>query len=377
MAHVVQVGLDATPSAGGSATALQAVRDALGGKVISFTSEARWGEIHEGDGVQHLRPGRGWLGRFFHKPPPAELARTAETLEGAGLLIVHTLYRYHAHWARKTARAHGIPYWVLVHGGLDPHVLTYRRFRKMRWLNQFGRQYLRDAQQVLFATRNEQAKAAPFLDGVQSQVLPWPVEPAQPANPAKARRRWREQLGVGEHQRMLLFLGRLQEVKRPLEILEAFRQARAPDTHLVFAGPSEGCSPDELLHLARLMNVPRVHATGPVYNWRKAGLLAAADGLVSLSAKENFNFAAAEAMAIGKPVLLSPGNDLQGELAGVPCGWLLQTTDTAEAARAIREFNSLPTDQLAALGETARQWAAHNLGPGTFKQRLQELLAQQ
>jgi hypothetical protein len=157
MTQVVQVGLDATPSAGGSATALHAVRNAIGGKAISFTGETRWGEIHEGDGVQHLRTGRSWAGRFFHKPPPAELARTDETLQGAELLIVHTLYRYHAHWAHQVAQARGIPYWVLVHGGLDPHVLSYRRFRKMRWLNHFGRQYLRDAQQVIFATRNEQA----------------------------------------------------------------------------------------------------------------------------------------------------------------------------------------------------------------------------
>ena len=72
-----------------------------------------------------------------------------------------------------------IPYWVIIHGGLDPYVLSYRRFRKMHWLNQFGRLYLRNAQQVIFATSNEQAKASPYLDGVQSRVVPWPVESLQ------------------------------------------------------------------------------------------------------------------------------------------------------------------------------------------------------
>ena len=374
MTQILQVGLDATPSAGGSAAALHAVRDAIKGDAISFTGESRWGEIHEGDGVLHLRAGRGWMGRYFHKPPAAELARADKMIAAADRLIIHTLYRYHAHWAHAQAHARGIPYWVFVHGGLDPHVLSYRRFRKMRWLHHFGQPYLRDAQQVLFATRNEQAKAAPFLDGARSQVLPWPVSPPQPANPNKARQRWREQLGIREDQRLLLVLGRLQAVKQPLDILEAFRHAHVPNTHLVFAGPDEGISRTDLLHLAQMMGVPGVHATGPVYGWRKDALLVAADGLISLSTKENFNFAAAEAMAAGRPVILSPGNDLQGELAGIDCGWMLRTTATAEASQAIHAFSTLPQERLLCMGETARAWVADQLDHDTFRQRLENIL---
>ena len=211
----------------------------------------------------------------------------------------------------------------------------------MHWLNQFGRLYLRNAQQVIFATSNEQAKASPFLDGVQSQVVPWPVECPQIPNVLRARQLWRHKLGIEDDARLLLFLGRLQEVKQPLAVLEAFRQARAPDTHLVFAGPSEGYSPAEILHLARSMSIPHVHAVGPVYKWDKDGLLAASDGLISLSVKENFNFAAAEAMAAQKPVILSPGNDLQGELLDLPCGWLLAQTKYIK--RPVRFTNSLPS----------------------------------
>ena len=39
MSQIVQIGLDVTSSAGGSATAFNAVRNAIGGKAISFTGD--------------------------------------------------------------------------------------------------------------------------------------------------------------------------------------------------------------------------------------------------------------------------------------------------------------------------------------------------
>jgi glycosyltransferase involved in cell wall biosynthesis len=374
MKKIVQIGLDVTPSAGGSATALHRIRDALGGDAISFTSPDRQEEIHEGDGLLHLQTGSGLLGRFFHKPPIDELNRAENILDGADLLIVHTLYRYHAHWAAEQASRRNIPYWVVVHGGLDPFVLSYRRFRKMRWLHHFGQSYLRGAQRVLFATNREYNKAAPFLDGVTAETVNWPIKPITSVDPNKARSSWRKQLNIGEGERLLLYLGRLQEVKRPLETLEAFRLADASNLHIVFAGPTESYSPEDLIHIARMMGVKRVQVTGPVYRWNKDGLILAADALVSLSAKENFNLAAAEVMSAGKPVILSPGNDLQGELEGVNCAWLLATDNPSEATNAMLEFAVMPQDELSAKGNAARNWVNQNLGFEQFRYRLEQLI---
>ena len=124
------------------------------------------------------------------------------------------------------------------------------------------------------------------------------------------------------------------------------------------------------------MGIRRVHVPGPVYSWRKAGLLVAADGLVSLSAKENFNIAAAEAMSAGKPVILSPGNDLQGELTSVDCGWLLKTDHSSEATRAMQEFASMPRSDLDAKGRIASSWATEHLGFEQFQHHLQDLIKQ-
>ncbi|MBT5380615.1 MAG: glycosyltransferase [Opitutae bacterium] len=374
MKKIVQIGLDVTPSAGGSAIALSRIREALGGDTISFTGPDRQEEIHEGDGLLHLQTGRGLLGRLFHKPSVDELNRAENLLDGAGLIIVHTLYRYHTHWVAKQASQRNIPYWVVVHGGLDPFVLSYRRFRKMRWLQHFGQSYLRGASRVLFATHREHNKALPFLDGVNAETVHWPIKPFDLVSREKARQAWREKLNIGEGERLLLYLGRLQEVKRPLETLEAFRLANAPNLHIAFVGPPESYSPEDLIHIARIMGVPRVHAPGPVYRWKKDGLISASDALVSLSAKENFNLAAVEAMSAGKPVILSPGNDLQGELECVNCGWLLSTDSSSEAANAISELATISNDELSVKGDAARNWVNHHLGFEQFRDRLEELI---
>ena len=62
MSQIVQIGLDVTSSAGGSATAFHAVRNAIGGKAISFTGQSRWNEILEGDGIHHIQTSRSLLG---------------------------------------------------------------------------------------------------------------------------------------------------------------------------------------------------------------------------------------------------------------------------------------------------------------------------
>jgi glycosyltransferase involved in cell wall biosynthesis len=103
-------------------------------------------------------------------------------------------------------------------------------------------------------------------------------------------------------------------------------------------------------------------------------LILAADALISLSAKENFNLAAAEAMSAGKPVILSPGNDLQGELEGVNCGWLLATDNPSEATNAMLEFAAIPQDELSAKGNAARNWVNQYLGFEQFRDRLEHLI---
>ena len=69
---------------------------------------------------------------------------------------------------------------------------------------------------------------------------------------------------------------------------------------------------------------------GPVYGDSKYHYLFASDAYVSLSQRENFNHTAAESLSAGLPVILSPGNDLAGEIRDEGCSWSLNDVSRIE-----------------------------------------------
>jgi len=314
-------GIDLVPSMGGPFKTVRCFQRALGGRVVSFTHPL---DMHEADSsITHVRSIGGRLGRLFLPAAPGQLARADALLPGVNLMTCHILYRHSAHWVRSRARRLGAPFWVVPHGCLDPYVFTYRAGMKRAWMRLLGRRMLRDASRVIFSTRREMEKARPWLSRDNARVVRWPVDLADLAARETARARWRERLDIAADARVLLFLGRLNPMKRPLETVRALAAADAPGVDLIVAGPDGGLTAAVVRDAVREAGVgTRVHALGPVYGAEKEALMLAADALISLSVRENFNHAAAEAMAAGLPLILSPGNDLANDLEGVGCGWM-------------------------------------------------------
>ena len=100
----------------------------------------------------------------------------------------------------------------------------------------------------------------------------------------------------------------------------------------------------------------------------------AGDGFISLSFQENFGYAAAEAVAYGLPVILSPGHDLAHEMPALDgrfaCGWLLGDDAHATAVAAIREWAGASEATRAAAGGVGRSWVAEALAFERFRERL-------
>lgn len=362
-------GIDLVPSMGGPFKTVRSFQHALGGRVVSFTHPD---DMHEADNaITHVRCIGGSLGRLFLPAAPGQLANADALLPGVNLMTCHILYRHSAHWVRARARRLGVPYWVVPHGCLDPYVFTYRGGIKRTWMKLFGRRMLRDASRVIFSTQREMEKASPWLTRDNATVIRWPVDLPDIGGREAARHEWRERLGIAPDARVLLFLGRLHPMKRPLETVRALAAADAPGTHLVIAGPEGGVTAAAIREEAGAAGVGAlVHIPGPVYGDDKASLLLAADGLVSLSVRENFNHAAAEAMAAGVPVILSPGNDLAPDLVNIGCGWVLADDTPATAAEAIAAFAHTHPTALVAMGKRARAFAGEGLSRDLFTRSL-------
>jgi glycosyltransferase involved in cell wall biosynthesis len=123
-----------------------------------------------------------------------------------------------------------------------------------------------------------------------------------------ARGRFRSQWGISESEPVILFLSRLIPRKGADLLIQAFAQVCPLSGRLVIAGPEgETGYRAHLEECARESGVgARVLFTGPVYDDEKSSLLVDSDIFVLPSRYENFANVAAEAMAFGIPVIVTP-----------------------------------------------------------------------
>jgi glycosyltransferase involved in cell wall biosynthesis len=186
----------------------------------------------------------------------------------------------------------------------------------------------------------------------------WWISQAEKVDRSEVRRAW----GVPEDGAVVLFCGKLQPWKRPLDVLNAFAHADVAGSHLAFAG--EGPLRRELeLKAAWLGVAERVHFLGFTNQSRLPQVYRASDLLVVASDYEPFGVVVNEAMLCGCPAIVSDrvgaGGDLvlTGQNGHIfPCG----NVETLSAL--LREVLS-DRERLRGMGEAARQrmetWSPH------------------
>ena len=372
--HPVLVGLGLVPSTGGPSKTINLFREALDAQVVSFSDAARLeAEGSAIPGAVHLPVDGGLRGRAYSWLPSKGLEPAEALLSQANLLSCHILYRYHVHWVMRKAREHNLPYWVVPHGCLDPYVFTYRGFIKKLWMQLVGKRFLKEASAIICATQAERDKIATWYAGDNLEVVHWPVVPIDDSDRVRVRKEVRASLGIPEEDKVLVFLGRLHEMKRPLETIQAFAGAGGKGVHLLVIGPEESYTVKQCESHVRHCRAEHVHVLGPVYGKDKERYLLASDAFISLSIRENFGHTVAESLTAGLPVILSPGNDLSGELKSVGCGWFLRDDDLGTAVAAIRVFAQASPDEIKALGQKGKDWALKELTFEHFAQKIQSL----
>jgi len=370
---IVVLTLGLYPSSGGPAKSIRAFADALDAEVISWV-----------DPIERAREAVVWdhtLEVTGHRAPilkqlqiPAAGAAEAEALIArAQLVSVHSFWRWHIPWVHRVCRRHGVPYWYVPHGSLDPYVMEGRStLMKRAFLATRGSAFLRDAATVVFSTKREAEKARCVVGHDRAEVIHWPLgaEDLRPRDVTR-RRAMRAQMDIPEDASVFLYFGRLTPMKRPLETISAFARSAAPNAHLIVTGNDFGVTVAECRATALQAGVAdRVHVTGPMYGADKAGVLDAADVYLSLSYRENFNFTAAEALATGLGMVLSPGNDLGPDIAGLPGVTLLSDNAIDTAAAVIGEHAKDGPDSLAQGMQARAAWAAKHLSHDTFAAHL-------
>jgi glycosyltransferase involved in cell wall biosynthesis len=123
---------------------------------------------------------------------------------------------------------------------------------------------------------------------------------ARPAAEAEAQA-WRRSLGIPADHRVVLFAGKFEEIKRPLDLLTAFGGARLERASLLFVGSG----PQEAALRAAAARVADVHFAPFRNQSQMPATYAAADLLVLPSHAESWGLAVNEAMCMARPVIAS------------------------------------------------------------------------
>ncbi len=371
--------LDYRPELGGLTRGICDLAVAVGGDVVSLDTAAfePSGQPAPSFGLVRHRVSP-WaihapLGRL-----PIGVERLLDVaIAQAPLVILHSLYRAHLPAVVRLCRRHDIPYWVVTHGMLDPWVMSRRRFAKNVWMKVHGRQCLAGAAAVVFSTDAERDKARPVYRGRNSVVIPWPIDLPDLSGRAAARRSLRGELGLGEGGRVLLWMGRYDSLKRPVEVVEAFAAAAPHDWALVMAGFPGDVSEGRVAAAARLRAPVRIHVRGAAQGSDKETLLLGADAFISLSWRENFGYALAEAMAHGLPTVVAPDHDLLAAAGTAAPGWACVDHSRLAAAAAVRGLCTAPGLILEEAGARGRSWVADTLGRGAFQDRVSAVMHRQ
>lgn len=243
------------------------------------------------------------------------------------LLHVHSLFSWPASRGMAIARLQGTPYLIHCLGHLQPWSLDQSALRKRIFLALIERRNLNGASALQATSAMEAADFARLRLRPPALDLPLGVSIPELREDARARLRHLHPQIDPESPR-LLFLSRLHRKKGLERLLEALsllrrRQPQRP-WQLLIAGSGEPAYEQQLRLLASRLGVEdRCHWLGFIRGEAKNWLLQGCDWFVLPSSAENFGIAAAEALAAGTPVLLSPEVGLAPAVAKAGAGLLI------------------------------------------------------
>lgn len=183
----------------------------------------------------HLPWWPGVLGPFWMPDLPRTMAANITSFD-----VVH-LHGYRSFSfipAVQTASQAGIPIVTQPHGALQ--VLVSSFWLKRAYDQVFRRLELENISALIALQESERQQA--LLQGIPAEkieIIPNGIDPSVRKNlPAPGR--FRQRLGLPADCPLILFLGRINPIKGPDLLIEAFAQLNRPDARLVIAGPDDG-----------------------------------------------------------------------------------------------------------------------------------------
>ena len=295
----------------------------------------------------------------------------AQEAERADLIRIHSLFLYPQYAAYREAVRTGVPYIVSFHGAMDPYLR--RRGRTRKWLTHVAWQsdMLKRASAIHVTSAEERRLTADVAPDVPRVLIPNGIYWNQFQNLPHGWGFRRRKLD-GHRGPIVLSLGRIARKKAPDRLVRALPEVvrHHPDVLLVFAGPDDEGLMVGLLELAQSLGVERrVRFTGMVHREERLQALSAATIWALPSHTENFAVAAAEALAAGVPVVLTPQVNIAAAAAAAGAAIVLRP-DGADLSRRLVQLlddGALRATLGARAREHARQFDWGTIAPQLYR----------
>jgi glycosyltransferase involved in cell wall biosynthesis len=283
-------------------------------------------------------------------------------------VIIHGLWQFQSHATAKAVRqlrrkGKAPTLYVMPHGMLDPY-FQKAEGRKLKALRNYiywkfmERRVINDANGMLFTCEEEmQLARIPFSPYKPAKEFVVGLGVDEPPVFSAAIEASFKKLGKDKRS-YLLFLSRLHEKKGVDLLIKAFGTAKDKSLKaLVVAGPGldqpYGKSLQTLAGEAA-HNGKSIDFIGMISGDYKWATIYNSEAFVLPSHQENFGIAVVEALACGRPVLISDKVNIWREIADAKCG--LIATDTLEGASdMLKRWSQLSEQEKADMGQRARE----------------------
>lgn len=284
---------------------------------------------------------RSRYARRLYWSPPMARALAARTRE-FDLVHTHASFLWPLRAAARAARRAGVPYIVSPRGMIEKGLIAKKsRWLKTAWITLVERTNLSQAAAIHVTSAREAAELAAFgfdlpplvniPNGVDLDLLDESASSPSPAIRA-----------IADGPPYVLFLGRI-SWKKGLDRLVGSVPHLSPGLRLVIAGNDEEDLRPALQAQAETLKVnDRVVFTGAVGGEEKRALLAHAQVLVLPSYSENFGNVVVEAMAAGRPVVVTPEVGVAPVIRDAGAGWVVDG-DPRTLGRRISELCANPS----------------------------------
>ncbi|AVH62387.1 MULTISPECIES: glycosyltransferase [unclassified Nostoc] len=286
------------------------------------------------------------------------------------LLHIHAIFSYASTVAMAIARFQGIPYIVRPLGQLCEWSLQQSARRKQIYLNLIERSNLNHSQALHLTSEQEQQEVSRLALSPPTFVLPHGLS-IPPAIP-NARSRLREHLQVPADEPIILFLSRLHPKKGLDYLIPALGKLTNYRFTFVIAGSGskEYEAEIESLIVSNGMR-DRTHFAGFVTGEEKNLFIQGSDIFALTSYAENFGIAVLEALAVGIPVVVTPGVALAAVVQQNKLGYVPEL-DVQAIAEAVDCYLSHP-QAIKDMGDRARKLVLENYTWNHIAENLMEI----